>query len=113
MGDRTWRELCQARDWEWYREYERRVAEFFKDEGITNLSTIYDEETGEMEEKSFSWHECHCCWSPLGGDRYHVNGYNPGDKEIQDYNVCVDCLYYAEYGQLDDMTMMDLGEEDE
>ena len=32
---------------------------------------------------------------------------------IEEYEVCQDCLYYAEYGELDDMTMMDMEEEEE
>ncbi len=31
---------------------------------------------------------------------------------ILEFEVCSDCLYYAEYGQLDDMTMMYLEEEE-
>lgn len=30
--------------------------------------------------------------------------------DVFEYEVCVDCLYYAEYGQLDDMTMLDIEE---
>lgn len=95
-----------------YKEYEADVADFFKREGITNLSTVYDEETGENEEPSFSWGPCHCCGSTLGGDRYKCNGYNPTLEEVQEYSaVCTDCVYYAEYGQLDDMTMLDMEED--
>lgn len=94
-----------------YKEYEANVADFFKREGITNLSTVYDEETGENDEPSFSWGPCQCCGSTLGGDRYKCNGYNPTTKEVQNYTVCTDCVYYAEYGQLDDMTMMDMEED--
>jgi hypothetical protein len=31
--------------------------------------------------------------------------------DILEYEICSDCLYYAEYGCLDDMTMMDIEEE--
>jgi len=49
----------------------------------------------------------------LSGDRYHCSGYCPESKEVYFYDVCCDCLYYAEYGQLDDVTMMDMEEEEE
>jgi len=89
-----------------YTSYEKRVAAFFEREGITNLSTDY-EKNGEAY---FSWRPCDCCGTPLGGNRKHATGYNPTTKEIYEYEVCQDCIYYAEYGQLDDMTMLGIGE---
>ncbi len=89
-----------------YAEYERSVAKFFENEGIDNLTTISDE-SGNTE-PYFSWSSCECCGSHLGGDRYDCNGYNPKTGEIYEYSVCVDCMYYAEYGKLDDLTMMEL-----
>jgi len=91
-----------------YKEYQQDVDNFFKKEGITNLSTKYDEETGENEESFFSWYPCEVCGTHLGGDRHHCDGYNPTTKEVYNYTVCFDCVYYAEYGQLDDMTMLDI-----
>jgi len=93
-----------------YTEYEKDVADFFKREGITNLSSTYDEETGEgYMEPFFSWSPCECCGSTLGGDREECAGYNPTTKEVHGpFNVCQDCVYYAEYGHLDDMTMMEI-----
>jgi len=92
-----------------YAEYERRFAAFMQSEGINNLSTQEDQ-----PEPFFSWSPCDCCHRPLGGDRYTCSGYNPTTKEVQsDYAICVDCYYYAEYGQLDDQTMLDLKDENE
>lgn len=125
-----------------YAEYEQNVKEFFEREGITNLSgghlecqncgfreeeidgrTVHftDEEkcikcdaSREcMDEPYFSWRSCDCCGGMLGGNREHATGWNPTTKEIQEYEVCQNCIYYAEYGQLDDMTMMEIGENDE
>ena len=103
-----------------YAEYEADVAKFFKREGIHNLSTASEEdiETGKCRwcneevyiDWYFSWRHCECCGSNLGGDRQHVSGYNPKTEEVSCYEVCIDCYYYAEYGQLDDMTMMDMEE---
>jgi len=94
-----------------YVKYKRAVAAFFRNEGIENLSIITDEDTGDTQESYFSHSSCDCCKRPLGGDRYDASGYNKKDKEIYTYSVCPDCLYFAEYGQLDDMTMMDIGKE--
>lgn len=89
-----------------YRAYELAVARFFDREGIANLSTV-DGNT----EPDFSWGHCECCGSHLGGDRYDCSGFNPTTKEVQGtYSVCPDCVYYAEYGQLDDTTMMEIEE---
>ena len=86
-----------------YIEYKGRVNKFFKREGINNLSQQ------DMESESyFSHNYCDCCSRHLGGDRIDCSGYNSTTKEVQsDYSICVDCYYYAEYGQLDDMTMLD------
>ena len=87
-----------------YEEYKQRVAAFMQRENINCLSFNSD------REPYFSWRPCECCGDTLGGNRYDVAGYNNADKEIYLYAVCPDCLCYTEYGQLDDMTMMDMEE---
>lgn len=82
-----------------YAQFESTFTAFMEAEGRDNLSSAND------EEPYFSWHPCDCCRRPLGGMRYEANGYNPTTKEVQEYKVCEDCLYYSEYGQLDDQTM--------
>jgi len=90
-----------------YREYEERVKDFFRDEGIANLSAEVNEEGNA--EPYFSWTRCQCCDRDLGGDRYRSSGWNPASRQVQEYSyICGDCIYYAEYGQLDDTTMLDL-----
>ena len=85
-----------------YAEYEQAVAEFFEREGIANLSST-------SSESFFSWGSCQCCGSGLGGDREEANGFNPNTQEVQTYGcICTDCIYYAEYGQLDDTTMLQI-----
>jgi hypothetical protein len=85
-----------------YQEYKTRVEAFFKRERILYLSFNLDEQS------YFSNVKCDCCARPLGGDRYDCQGYNPSNNEIQDdYSICFDCIYFAEYGTLDDMTMLD------
>lgn len=103
-----------------YSAYERAVAAFFKRERIDNLSPEYGDncehecricgETTGINEGSFCWRPCDCCGRALGGDRYHANGYSAHYGEAYCYSVCGDCIYYAEYGQLDDMTMLEIEE---
>lgn len=81
-----------------YAEYQARFSDFMESEGIQNLSS--------GEELGFSWRPCEVCHRSLGGERYQASGYNPTTREVQEYQICSDCMYYAEYGQLDDMTMM-------
>lgn len=83
-----------------YERYQKRVERFFEAEGITNLSA--------EGEPYFSHSTCNCCKSNLAGDRYDATGYHPESGEVYNYDICSDCVYYAEYGQLDDMTMMDI-----
>jgi len=116
-----------------YKEYEAAVAAFFLREGIANLSPgcivcpicgedlhssgVCDEACpgcGEdmevINEPDFSWTACDCCGSSPGGDRSTASGYHPASGECFEYSVCQDCVYYSTYGQLDDMTMMDMEE---
>ena len=40
-----------------------------------------------------------------------MTGFHKELNEIFEFEVCPDCRYYSEYGQLDDMTMMDMAQE--
>jgi len=51
----------------------------------------------------FSWSPCEICNRPLGGNREPWHGVLDG--EIVHGSCCVDCVYFLNYGQLDDMTM--------
>ena len=102
-----------------YQQYELAVQEFFDQEGVTNLSAEVGEDPdhecvicGEVVgcDPYFSHSSCECCNRSLGGDRYHATGWHPGKEKAYCYEVCTDCVYYAEYSRLDDMTMMDLKE---
>ena len=100
-----------------YAAYEAVVADFFKREGLNRLTADtdayrHDQGLGPDDdpviEPHFSWRWCDCC-EGLAGDRIDCHGYNPTTREVQDgYSVCEDCIYYAEYGKLDDMTMLEL-----
>ena len=89
-----------------YAEYEERIQFFLVHEGIDTHSQIYDED-GDSLDPSFSCQPCECCNRPLGGDRYKIRA-GSINGNMFDYDICVDCLYYLEYGTLDDMTMLNL-----
>ena len=103
-----------------YNEYVKRVEAMMEKYDIHHFSPtpskVCDYETEhpgdcdceEYIEPYFSWDSCDCCGSTLGGDRYDVDTYSKRDNEVLEFSICSDCLFFAEYGQLDDMTMMDL-----
>lgn len=109
-----------------YAAYQAAVADFMQREGIRNLTSGHlrcpecgaevqegkCSKHGLVDEPFFSWSACECCGTTLGGNREHATGYNPTTEEIQEYTVCEDCVYYAEYGRLDDQTMDEI-EKDE
>lgn len=85
-----------------YAEYQQAIGDFFEREGIANLSST-------SSESYFSWRRCECCGTPEGGDREEANGYNPATHKVQTYEfICTDCIYWTEYGQLDDKTMLEI-----
>lgn len=89
-------------------EYDTYVAYFngfMAREGLQNLSLRLD-----CQEPYFSWGYCEVCGRPEGGDRYDCNGWSERDKEVKEFVACEDCVYFAEYGRLDDTTMQELEE---
>lgn len=115
-----------------YREFKANVADFFAREGIENLSSCGGsvcvecggtvcggcrrcKECGDKTPKGghepfFSSRPCDCCARPLAGNREYAAGYNSEVKAVYVYRVCTDCIYFAEYGQLDDTTMLGIEE---
>ena len=114
-----------------YKKYQDKVEDFFIKEGINNLSAgiqkcpnCYFDFTQDglpdtvecgcgdtkqsLEEPYFTYRACDCCGRNSNGDRQMASGYNPIMDEVFEYEICQDCLYYSEYGTLDDMTMMDM-----
>jgi len=101
-----------------YADYEARVARGV--EGLTFISTgacpgcedcglpkePSEHERACAEEPHFSWRACDCCGSALGGDRHPAHGWR-GDS-LEHLSVCTDCLYYLNYGRLDDTTMLEV-----
>lgn len=102
-----------------YQEYQTTVSKFLQLEGIVNLTAEIGEDPdhecvicGELVgcDPYFSHSPCDCCGG-IAGNRYHATGYNPDTKEAYCYEVCEDCIYYNEYGQLDDTQMMEIEDE--
>lgn len=85
-----------------YTAYETAVADFFAAEEISGIAGHVD------AEEYFSWTPCDCCRRPLGGTRHDVYGYTAGFPGHSDYAICSDCRYYAAYGRLDDLTMLEM-----
>jgi hypothetical protein len=108
-----------------YENYERHFREFMEREGLNNLSASRykcpdcdqpfvcsacprcGKDGGEFPvEPYFSWSPCIVCDCLEGGDRYDGNGWSERDQCIKEYEgVCGDCVFYAEYGRLDDAMM--------
>ena len=66
-------------------------------------------ECGDIfEEPWFSWRRCNCCGSTLGGNRETMHAVDPDGNILHVGGVCVDCVYFLEYGCLDDTTMAEI-----
>ena len=63
----------------------------------------------ELNEASFSWQSCDICGSTLGGDRVAVHAFTEKGELIH-YDACIDCQDYLEDGQLNDMAMLDMAD---
>ena len=97
-----------------YAEYQKSVADFIAREKLSFMSTgtsfLDKESVGEEDGNNdswFSWHPCECCGSHLGGMREYLfawSGEEPNQTRVH-FEICEDCVYYIEYGRLDDTTM--------
>lgn len=91
-----------------YEAYQKTVAAFIERDNLSFISTgTNDGEHGDVD-PWFSWHPCECCQSPLGGNREYLWAWS-GETRVQ-YEICEDCVYYLEYGKLDDTTMLRIEE---
>ena len=91
-----------------YARYQAAVAHEL--EGLEHVSTgtcpdCPDcEDIGEDEREGFRWSACDACGRALGGDRHPAHGL--ADGQVLHLSVCTDCLYYLEYGHLDESCRM-------
>lgn len=73
--------------------------------GLSDEPTEQERELAE--EPSFSWSACEACGSSLGGNRHPAHGIME-DGAILHLSICMDCLYFLNYGQLDDASMQEI-----
>lgn len=100
-------------DMEDYNRFVQRVEDFLEKEKIDKLNPIIDED-GVLQGSEFSWTPCECCGRGLGGARFEADAYSQELHEIVGpFDICWDCLYFLEYGQLDDETMLDIEDEED
>jgi hypothetical protein len=74
-------------------------------QGEADLESFEGEDTYETH-SYFSWSRCDICHSGFGGERTDSHGIYDG--ALIHLLACDDCVYYAEYGQLDDQTMAEV-----
>jgi hypothetical protein len=102
---------------EQYAEYQQTIKEFIAGNELSFLSTgTWDyEHDGDTrpenwsDEPWFSWRVCECCQSHLGGNREYLYARDAHGDCVQ-FTICEDCVYYVNYGRLDDMTMQRIGQ---
>jgi hypothetical protein len=95
-----------------YADYEKSVAEFIAGQEISFLSTGTDngsEEDNGNVDPWFSRLPCECCQSPLAGMREYLFARDLHGDHIQ-FEICEDCVYYLDYGRLDDSTMQEIAD---
>jgi len=86
-----------------YKQFEDAVRLFFEREGIQQLGSPIN------EDPFFSSNCCECCRRNLAGSRWTVPAViKNSDIDDLTYNICDDCLYYINYGVLDDTTMEEM-----
>jgi hypothetical protein len=88
-----------------YADYEVRVNRFLAENKVK--PGCFNNVDAENPEPYFTWRPCGCCGSRLGGNRERYNFATTDSMEFE-AEVCTDCVYYLAYGQLDDMTMMEM-----
>lgn len=95
-----------------YAEYVRTVSQFIERERIHFLHSSpaqlprSDQDTEDTSEPWYSGTPCECCQCKLGGMREYLYARYIPDNSLVQYTICTDCVYYIEYGRLDDTTML-------
>lgn len=94
-----------------YRRYQEAVDRFLRDNRVESGLYAPSKESAEYGDPQpyFSWSPCGCCERGLGGDREDYEFVRTNDR-VFEAAICTDCVYYLAYGQLDDMTMLEIGE---
>lgn len=90
-----------------YREFQEKFAEFMR---VNHFDSLHFTD----EEGFFSHMPCDCCnRKKSAGTRYTVTGltetnHGVGIMSVETFDICQDCVYFAEYGKLDDATMQEI-----
>jgi len=71
-----------------------------------NKNDPTNDEYDMASEGHFSWAQCDFCGSTLGGTREPAHARI--DDVIHHFDICCDCVYYVNYGRLDDLTMLEI-----
>lgn len=87
-----------------YADYERRMT-------AADAWLLRFDPKDPDEEGYFSHFPCGVCDRPTAGHRTECTWVNTNGRHGEPLNVCDDCIYYQEYGRLDDQTMMDMENE--
>ncbi len=86
-----------------FTEYEKRVNTFIRDNRVK--LGCYSPTGSEF----FSNKRCECCLRNYAGDREEYSfACENGEQFTAD--ICADCVYYLAYGRLDDLTMLEIAE---
>jgi hypothetical protein len=89
-----------------YDKYEAAIGNFLS---LNHVKAECWSPVNQNGESFFSWQACDCCNRPLGGTREEyqfATEYYPIALFTAD--ICQDCVYYLEYGRLDDLTMLEM-----
>ena len=88
-----------------YANYQAAVLRFLEVSGV-KPSCFSNVTPHEPTVNEFNSLPCECCRRHLAGrrERYHFGT----EAGLLVAEICFDCVYYLAYGQLDDLTMMDL-----
>lgn len=62
------------------------------------LAALNDGEN--FDHPSFSRDQCDLCRTHMAGDRYHAHALDDNDLELIHLEICPDCAYYMESGEL-------------
>jgi hypothetical protein len=116
-----------------YLKYQAAVADFMERENLTHLATgepwckhcdkrvgwkhkgvcpDCDEDVEYVNYPYVSSNGCDCCGDSCRQNLEFASGCDKDSGEIREYEICEQCVYYSKYGRLDDLTMMEIEEEE-
>lgn len=72
-------------------------------ETVDNFFQGYAVSPAETDASSFSWRPCPACGG-CAGDRHPVTIHNPASGDVDELDVCTDCLVYIANGETPEAT---------